>query len=127
MSEAKPGYLFQFQTDLGGGQAVSVSGNLPVGVTLAEGNKEFDLVRALLERQRAKSAIDGAQQQIERGEATLARLAADISVIDTKQQGKPLSHQEKTHRDNAVASATDLKKQLDKQRADLEKIKKEAE
>lgn len=127
MSDNKPGYLFQFQTDLGGGQAISVSGNLPVGVTLDEGNKEFDLVRALLERQRAKSAIDGVQQQIERGEATLARLVADIAVIDTKQQGKTLVHQEKIHRENAIASATDLKKQLEKQRVDLEKIKKEAE
>lgn len=124
---AKPGYLYQFSTDLGGGQSIAVSGNLATGVTKEQINAEFDLVRAALERQRAKSAIDGVKQMIERGKATLARLQADITAIDTKYVNRLPNAGEKAQRENAVASAKDLEKQLQKQEEELIELKKEAQ
>lgn len=123
----KPGYLFAFTTDLGGGQQIQVSGNLSVGANLSEFNTEFDKVRNALERQRARSAIDGVKDHISRGELTLARLKADIAALDAELRGKPLSSADKIKRDNAISSAKDLERQLEKERGDLAQLVKEAE
>lgn len=124
---AKPGYLYQFSTDLGGGQSIAVSGNIAIGATKELINAEFDLIRNAVERQRAKSAVDGVKQMIERGKATLARLQADITAIDNKYANRQPNAGEKAQRNNAVASADDLKKQLEKQEEELELLKKQAE
>jgi hypothetical protein len=122
----KPGYLYQFTTDLGSGQTICINGNMPVGITKDEINKELDLIRGAMERQRAKSAIDGAKQRIERGESTLARIAADVAALDAKIGKRTMTSQENTQRGNAVASAEDLKKQIEKEKGDLEQLIKEA-
>ena len=126
MSETKPGYLYQFTTDLGSGQTICVNGNMPVGITKDEINKEFDLIRGAMERQRAKSAIDGAKARIERGESTLARIKADVDALDSKIGKRQMTAQENTQRGNAISSAEDLKKQIEKEKGDLEQLIKEA-
>jgi Na+/phosphate symporter len=126
MTDSKPGYLYQFTTDLGSGQTICVNGNMPVGITKEEINKEFDLIRGAMERQRAKSAVDGAKQRIERGESTLARLTTDIALMDARIGKRNITGQENEKRQNALASAEDLKKQIDKEKGDLEQLIKEA-
>lgn len=121
------GYVVQGTTDLGSGNGLSVTGNLPKGATLEMMNSEFDKLRAAFNRQQAKSAVVGLGQEIDRLAAQKKQVIDTLARIDNKAENKGgASAAERSQRDAALQNLESLSTNLDSKQQLLKKLELEA-
>lgn len=121
------GYVVQGSTDLGSGNSLSITGNLPKGATLAMMNEEFDKLRAAFNRQQAKSAVIGLEQEIDRLAAQKKQVIDTITRVDSKAEAKGgNTSAERSQRDAALQNLDSLSTNIDSKQKLLQKLKDEA-
>jgi len=121
------GYAWNFVADLGNGRQFALSGNFPKGMDASKMNEEVDKVRSVFDRQQAKSALRGAEEEIEVCAMRLANAIEDLDRIDNKHEQKGgLSAAERQAREQAVAHVDKLQKDLEYKQSILKKLKEES-
>lgn len=128
-TDKKIGYGFNFAADLGNGRQVSFMTNFAEGATTEEINKEVDKLRAVVDRQQAKSASVGVAQEIERDEVRLEDAKKDLTRIDELYGAKATgpNTQEKQQRVAAVINIEKMTDGVAYKKSYLAKLLKEAE
>jgi hypothetical protein len=122
------GYVFNFAADLGNGRQLSLNGNLNKGATTEEMNAEVDKIRAVFDRQQAKSAARAVEDDIESFKVRLAAAESDFEAIEKKNAEKlKLNATEVQHREAAIGHIDKMKKDLEYKANVLVRLKKEAE
>ena len=120
-------YAWNFLADLGSSKQFSLTGSFPKGMTANDMNAEVDKIRAVFDRQQAKSAVLSLEQEIAKDQLRLNGALEDLERIDAKHEAKGgPSTQEKAQRESAVVTVTKMSQDLDHKKALLEKIKEEA-
>lgn len=121
------GYAWNFAADLGNGCQFSLSGNFPKGLSGADMSKEVDKVRRVFDRQQAKSASLGVEQEIDQLILRRDSAAEDLAMIDTKSEAKGgLSSAERQQREAAVVHLAKMDKDIAFKKEVLAKLKDEA-
>ena len=121
------GYVVNFAASLGNDQQLSVSGNLPKGATLETMNSEFDKLRAAFNRQQAKSAAIGAEQEIDRLVIRHKDAIDDLEKVNARADAKGgLSVQERQQREIAVSTVERMAKDIEYKRGVHKKLLEES-
>lgn len=121
------GSIWNLVADLGNGRQLSVSWNLPKGVTPESINTEVDKLRAVIDRQQAKSASRGAAEEIAQLELRLESATEDMDMINAKMDAKNgMTSAERQQREAAVVHLSKMKKDINFKKGVLDKILKEA-
>lgn len=122
-NEAKPGYVFALNADIGNGRNFQVTGNFPKGVGLAEVEKDLNLFCKAIDRKQTEAAVPALEAEIEQFEANIAAQERDIAAIDKRNEGKPTPTQEKLARENALVNINALKEKTARKKEFLTKLK----
>lgn len=126
-ANAELAYAWNFLADLGSSKQFSLTGAFPKGMSANDMNAEVDKIRAVFDRQQAKSAVLTVEQEVEGMKNNLANLKADIARIDAKYDIKGgASSAERNNRESAITTMTGLMKKLEQHEALLAKLKEEA-
>ena len=121
------GYAWNFVADLGNARQLSITGNFAKGVSLDEMNAEVDKIRAILDRQQAKSASRGAEEEIQQLELRLSSAVEDYNRIEEKNSAKgSLSAAERQQKEAAVVHLEKMGKDIVYKKTVLSKLQKEA-
>lgn len=123
--EKKVGYVWNWGYDLGNGRTLGVTGNFAIDASVDDINREFDKIRGCLDRQQAKSALRGAEDDIERTTLQVEDAVGDLKRINGNQNGH-LSAAERQAKEAAIVHVEKLQKHLEYKKTVLERIKKEA-
>ncbi len=101
--EKTVGYILNFGADLGNGRQLTVGFNLATGCSSEEFNEAVDKIRLVIDRQQAKSALRGAQEEVDVLEMRKRAATSDLESIDSAHaaKGGPSSN-EREQRKNAV-------------------------
>jgi hypothetical protein len=121
------GYVINRAADLGNGNQLSITGNLPKGATLEMMNAEFDKLGAAFNRLQAKAASKGANDEIE--QLILRQKAAidDLERVDARGASKGgLSTEERRQRELAVSTIERMSKDLEFKQDVLERLLEES-
>ena len=121
------GYVVSASTDLGSGNSLAVTGNLPKGCSLEQMNAEFDKLRSAFNRQQAKSAVIGLGQDIERLAGQKKQVIDTITRLDSKSDAKGgASAAERSQRDAALQNLESLSTNIESKQELLQKLVAEA-
>jgi hypothetical protein len=97
MSEAKPGYIFQAQHELGNGKQIAIHGNFPVGASVKDMFDEMDKVLEAMELQHTKRLkIPAIKGKLEEQKHALEQAQKDIGQYSLKEQAGKLKGQEES-------------------------------
>lgn len=121
------GYAWNFVADLGNARQFSISGNFSKGVSIADMNNEVDKIRAVFDRQQAKSASLGAEMEIDQLLMRRESAGEDLAAIDKKSADKgSLSAAERQQREAAVVHLSKMDKDIEFKKGVLKKLQDEA-
>ncbi len=121
------GYVWNWSCPVGDGQQISVSSNFAKGVSVAEINAEFDKIGSVFNRQQAKSASIGLEQDIERLVNQKKQIIDTIARVDNKSEAKGgLGAAERQQREAAVNNLESLSTNIDSKQKLLQKLIDEA-
>lgn len=127
MEKAELGYVWQFVADLGNGRQLSINGNFNKDASAEVINKEVDKIRSVVDRQQAKAASMGAEQEIEQLILRKASAEEDLAMIDTKNEAKgSLTAQERSQREAAIIHLSKMGKDIEYKKGVLAKLQAEA-
>lgn len=121
------GYNYAFSSDLGSGRIIQVTGVFKTGVTKKEMDVEFDKIRAALDRQLAKSALYGIEDELQKIESTIKSLTESLGEAEERFKGKNIPTNEQAAHNNIKVSLRDLAQKQGNVTKFLEKTRKEAE
>lgn len=121
------GYQYNFVCDIGNNRQVSMTGTFPKGADLVTMNSEIDKIRAVFDRQQAKSAVMAVEHELSQLTLRYNNAIEDLQRIDDKHKtkGGP-STQESNQREQAIMTVSSMKKDIDYKEGVLEKLKDEA-
>ena len=94
-TEAKPGYIFALQADLGNGRQLTVTGNLPIAATRQDFDTELDKICGAVERKQDEATIPALEDAIEKDVAELASHRKNIEAINAEyadKKGQDVQH-----------------------------------
>ncbi len=125
--ETEVGYVVNWQSPVGNGNSLSITGNLPKGATLEVFNKELDLLGAACNRQQAKSASINLEQEIDRLAGQKKQVIDTINRLDDKSEAKGgHSSAERSQRDAALQNLDSLSTNIESKQQLLQKLVAEA-
>lgn len=127
MENSKIGYVWNFGADLGNGRSSSVSWNSAVDATTEDMNAAIDQIRAVFDRQQAKSAARGLEEEIERLAGQKKQVLDTIGRVDNKAENKGgMSAAERQQRETAVINVESLTTNIESKQKLLQKLTEEA-
>lgn len=126
MEKEKIGYAWNFVADLGNSRQFSINGNFEKGSTAEEINAEVDKIAAVVNRQQAKNAILGVQQEIEQAEFRLDSASKDLAALDDKHKDGRFTVAEKQQREMAVTHLSKMGDDIKYRKGVLAKLQEEA-
>lgn len=130
MTEVKKdeiGYAWNLVADLGNGRQLSISGNFAKGATPESINSEFDKMVGAFNRQQAKSAAIGVEQEVDRLVLQRDGAVKDLTMIDDKhdKKGGP-NNAERSQREAAVVHISKMNDDIEYRKKVLAKLQSEA-
>jgi hypothetical protein len=121
------GYQYNFVCDIGNNRQISMTGTFPKGADLTSMNTEMDKLRAMFDRQQAKSAVLAVEHELSQLVLRHNNAIDDLVRIDGKHDAKGgPSTQDKNQREIAVTTISNMQKDLEYKQGVLEKLKEEA-
>ncbi len=127
MDKEKIGYAWNVVADLGNSRQFSISGNFSTTATKEDIDKEVDKVISVVNRQQAKAASIGVEQEISQLELRLDSASEDLADLDLKYGAKGgLSAAERQQREAAVKHLEKMGKDISFKKEYLSKLKEEA-
>ncbi len=121
------GSAWNYVADLGGGQQVSVAFGIAKDATKESVDAHVDKIRAVMDRQRAKSAVLSVEHELEQLEMRHKSAVDDLARIDGKHEAKGgATTLERTQRENATVTISSMAKDLEYKKSVLAKLKDEA-
>lgn len=128
---AKPGYVFAFIAELGNGQSINITGNMPIGATRADFDSELDKLRGATNRIQAQASIPAIEQkiyQLKKMQDNIRQQMADLDERNkTRFAGKNMPDNEVAARSNLEVDIRAKDDQIAYEEKLLEKTRKEAE
>ncbi len=120
-------YAWNFLADLGSSKQFSLTGAFPKGMSANDMNAEVDKIRAVFDRQQAKSAALAVSQEIDQLVLRYKNAIDDLARIDEKHDNKggPTS-QERAQREGATITIAGMAKDLEFKKGVLAKLQDEA-
>lgn len=127
MDKEEIGYAFNIVADVGNGKQFSLSTNFPKNMNAIDMNAEVDKLRSVFDRQQAKSASLGAEQELSQLKLRKESAVEDLGMIDAKHDLKGgLSAAERAQREAAVVHLSRMDKDIAFKEEFLAKLKEEA-
>lgn len=121
------GYVINGAANIGNDVQFSITGNLPKGATLEMFNAELDKLRAAFNRQQAKSAAIGADQEIDRLAIRHKDAIDDLNKVNARSDAKGgLSVAERQQRELAVSTVERMAKDIEYKRGVHKKLLEES-
>lgn len=127
MNKEDIGYAFTISADLGNGRVLAFQGNMKEGVAKEDMDKEVDKLRSVLDRQQAKSALVGVQQELDVKVMRAKQAREDLERLDakTEEKGGPTS-QERQQREAATIHIKQMDDDVEYKKKFIEQLKEEA-
>jgi hypothetical protein len=95
--EAKPGYIFQAQHELGNGKQIAIHGNFAIGASVKDMFEEMDKVLDAMELQHTKRLkIPAIKGKLEEQKNALEQAEKDMGQYALKEQAGKLKGQEES-------------------------------
>jgi hypothetical protein len=121
------GYAWNCVCDMGNSLQLSMTGNFPKGMPFTSMSEEVDKIRAVFERQQAKSCSRSVEQEIDQLVLRHKSAIDDLERLDSKSEAKGgLSSAERSQREAAVVHIEKLGKDIEFKRGVLNKFLEEA-
>lgn len=121
------GSIWNLTAEIGNAKQLSATFNMALGMTAADMNAEIDKVRSVFDRQQAKAASYGVEQEIEQRTMQRDYAKADLDRLDAENAQKgSMSAQLREQRKHAVEHVEKLTKDIEYKTEMLAKLKAEA-
>ena len=121
------GYVLGFVADIGNGARMSINGNMREDDTVDAMNIKVDKIRKVIDRQQAKSAARGAEEEIEVLILRKKSATDDLASVDAKGGAVGMSSAEKQQRGAAISHIEKMGEDIDYKQKVLARLKDEAE
>lgn len=120
------GYVYKLSTIIRDGQQLEISGNLALDADIADMNKQFDKLLAVMDRLSAKDRITKKKADIAEGEARINAQQYDLKALEERFSGKQLPTQEKQNKASVERTLYHLKETVERYKFELAALEEEA-
>ncbi len=127
MEKEQVGFIWNFGADLGNGRSLSVGFNSALSSTKEDMDAAVDQIRAVFDRQQAKSASRGLEEELDRLAAQKKTVIDTLTRLDTKSEAKGgPSSAERQQRESVLLNLESLTTNIESKQKLLIKLKDEA-
>lgn len=124
----KPGYIFNLTANLGNERNLTVTGNLPVDVTVDQINAELDKFTTAINRKQSQAAVPAIEKRVVQMKDMLRNLGEQKKSAEERNAGQSrVPDAEKSNLHNINVDITAKEDMLKYEEQLLERTKKEAE